>query len=94
MKDAMTQYYDYNSHNNEHYNTYRGEEEKALYLCGPMEMEVIMMTIVLLMAMPSVSTPYLLVHCLCMDTSAHLMNPALQKWSLHMSPLQLEVEQW
>ena len=42
----------------------RDEEEEDLYLCGLMEMGVEMMMIVLLMAMPPASTPYLSGHSL------------------------------
>ena len=58
---------------------YRVGEEKVLYMCGLMETEVKMMMIVLLMDIPQVSTPYLLVQCLSMGTTAHMMNHAQQK---------------
>ena len=63
--------------------TFRVVMEKALFLYGPMAMEEILMT-VLLMDIHQVSIQSLLVLLEWMEHPAHLMNSAQQKWLSHM----------
>lgn len=52
---------------------------KALFMCGLMEMEVILMTVVL-MALLLVYTPSLLELLVLMVTIVTMMSDVLQKW--------------
>ena len=73
--------------------TFRVVMERALFLYGPMAMEEMMMT-VLLMDMHQVSIQSLLVLLEWMEHPAHLMNSARQKWLLHMLLIPVEILLW
>ena len=67
--------------------------EKALFLYGPMAMEEMMMT-ALLMDIHQVSIQSLLVLLEWMEHPAGLMNSARQKWLSHMLLIPVETTLW